>query len=87
MTDKILLSGEYEWLSLRKKTFTTKDGEEINSIWGTLEIDGNIPNGKYYVNIYKNKEKKNDKSPDYTLYLKPVIEQDTVKPTANDDDF
>lgn len=87
MADKILLSGEYEWLSLWKKEFTTKEWETINSIGWTIEINGNIPNWKYYVNIYKNKEKKTDKSPDYTLYLKPMVEQTSEPAKKEEDDF
>lgn len=85
MTDKILLNGEYEWLGLWKKTFTNKDGKEISSLSWTIEINDNIPNGKYYVNIYKNDEKKSENSPDYIMYFKPVVEQTKIENT--DDDF
>jgi hypothetical protein len=39
------------------------------------------------VNIYKNKEKKTDKSPDYTLYLKPMAEQTSEPAKKEEDDF
>jgi len=86
MSDKIMLSGEYEGLSLRSKTFTTKEWNEIKSLSWTLEISGNIPDWKYYVNVYKNKEKKSENSPDYTLYLKPAeAKAESVK--GEEDDF
>jgi hypothetical protein len=80
-----MLNGEYEGLSLWKSTFK-KDDKEINTIGWTIVIDGNIPNGEYFVNIYKTEEKKTEKSPDYTLYLKPKVAK-APAPAANEDDF
>lgn len=84
---KVKLNGEFDGLGLWKKEFTTKDWKEIKTIGGMLEVSGNIPNGKYYVNIYKNDNKKTDKSPDYTLYLEEATEKKPEAIEVGGDDF
>jgi len=85
MEDKVMLDGEYEGLGLWKSTFK-KDDKEITTIGGTIVINGNIPNGEYFVNIYKTEAKRTEKSPDYKLYLKPKTPKAPAQET-NEDDF
>lgn len=87
--EQVNLNGEYKGLGLWLSSFKNKEGEEVKSIGGRIVVDGNIPDGEYFVNIYKNKDKKSEKSPDYTMYFVPA--EETGKTEAKDvsevDDF
>ena len=50
-----------------------------------MTVEGNIPDGVYFVNIYKVFEKQSERSPDYTIEFVKQEPKNTV--TTEEDDF
>lgn len=72
--EAIKLNGEYASLGLRVKQFTNKDGQNVESISGTITIRPDMV-WDYFVSIYKNTNKSKDSAPDYSLRLTPMTKK------------